>query len=125
MEAYKYISNFSPIHNNFSGFCHTCFTCLPLFFFYFFLKHLKTNLRYCFISTYRLQYVSLKPMNIFLHNQSIVITHNKILAHFFVLSNTRPIIKLSFFFFSFTGGWFKLGSSSGPPLRASCESEPV
>lgn len=62
--------NTFPQPNNLSKFCHTCFICL---FSFFFVKHFKTHPRHHVISVYRLQYVSLKPMAIFLHNHSAAI----------------------------------------------------
>lgn len=64
---------------------HPCFICLFLFFFFFFIffKHLKTNPRHHVTSAYRLQYLSLKSMGIFLYHHSAVNRHNTIHAlHF-------------------------------------------
>lgn len=79
------------------------------------LKHFKTNPRHHVISTYRLQYVSLKPMGSFLHHHSAVIIPKQLNANPWYHLKPSPQSKSLCCFL--TGGLFKLESNSNTPFH--------
>lgn len=62
-----------------------------LSFLFFCTKVFETNSRYCVLTL--LQHISLKNMDVFLNNDSDIITPNKINNKSFLLSNTQSLIK--------------------------------
>ena len=105
-KAHKYF--YQP--NDLSRFCHTSFV-----YSFFFLTHFLSYPRPHIISTYRLQYVSLKPMGIFLHAHSAVFIPNKMHANpwYHLLPSPSSTLVCCFL----PGGLFTLEPGSGPPIH--------